>query len=261
MSPPTIVRDNAIGGSWASPPTEKLRLADGDLHLWRMSLTLSEEQRRRYRGLLSADEIERAEKFLVPRARDSFIAARAQMRGILAGYLGETPSTLRFCYGELGKPFLGPRADAPSLQFSLSHSDEIALLAVTRSDAVGVDVERIRDDVEYEGIADQLFTVEEREHLESLDGEPRRVAFFRYWTYKECVLKALATGFSIPPNACRADLKLGLATVVSGDRSVVRRKWKVLSLVPSEGYMAAAAVPIQPKEVFLWDCAQKASTT
>jgi hypothetical protein len=64
------------------------------------------------------------------------------VRGILAGYLGRAPETLRFARAPLGKPAL--LAEPTELEFNLTHSDWCALVAVARGRRVGVDVEGIR---------------------------------------------------------------------------------------------------------------------
>jgi hypothetical protein len=66
----------------------------------------------------------------------------AALRLVLAVYLGEEPERIRLERGEHGKPRLA--GDRARLEFNLSHSGELALVAVSGEHAVGVDVERVR---------------------------------------------------------------------------------------------------------------------
>jgi 4'-phosphopantetheinyl transferase len=88
--------------------------------------------------LLSADERARAGQFMFDRDRRRYIAARARLRIILARYVGQAPAALQFHYGPHGKPALD------GISFNLSHSADLALLAVSRGTVVGVDIERVR---------------------------------------------------------------------------------------------------------------------
>jgi 4'-phosphopantetheinyl transferase len=108
------------------------------------------------------------------------------MRDILSRYVGRAPHTLLFGTGRHGKPYLrGPG----SPKFNLSHTDGWALLAVCDTD-VGVDVERIRTDLDPVALAERFFS--RREVVAVRSGGPG--VFFRYWVCKESYAKALGQG-------------------------------------------------------------------
>lgn len=249
-----IGRQTILYGPWLEPQSQP-QVAVGDLHVWRLPLPGSQEQRRGWSATLSPDETERAERFVFPADRDAFIAARGQMRCVLAAYLNEQPQTLRFSYGSYGKPALTGCSGVEPLTFNLSHSGDWALLAVSRLHAVGVDVERIREGVEYASVAGELFCPEERRHLERLGGDEHTIAFFQYWTHKECVLKALGTGFSLPASTCQVDVQRGAVYVNSAEVQVYERQWRVYSTTPTDGYAAAVAIAAKPACISLWSCA------
>jgi 4'-phosphopantetheinyl transferase len=90
---------------------------------------------------LPSSERLRAAQIARPRARRRWVAARWALRSVLARYLGEQPSEVELCLGERGKPML---ADPVStLRFNLSHSGELALIAISDGREVGVDVQLI----------------------------------------------------------------------------------------------------------------------
>jgi 4'-phosphopantetheinyl transferase len=146
---------------------------------------------------LSEQERERAARF----ARDDdgrrWAAARAALRLLLAAYLDADPHALRFLEGSHGKPALAldSGAAASSLHFNLSHSGEVALIAVALDREVGVDVEVPRRRVDHVALARRVLGEEEAERLAALaDPHERERAFLRAWVRWEAVLKCRGTG-------------------------------------------------------------------
>jgi 4'-phosphopantetheinyl transferase len=160
--------------------------------VWEVSLTAGAVDE--LEPLLSADERARARRFAFPRHRAAFVRGRAAVRGILAAYLDVEPAAVRFRYGERGKPELEPRGD---LRFNVAHSDELALVAVTRGRDVGVDVERV-DRERDRRVARRFFAASEHAAIEALPERERDLAFLRCWTAKEAYVKALGRGLSLP---------------------------------------------------------------
>ncbi len=107
--------------------------------IWTVSLTNPSPSH------LSEDEVARANRFKFDEDRIRWTRARSALRVILSRYAGDDPVRLGFIYGEHGKPALLPFSD---VEFNLSHAGDWAMIAVTRSVAVGVDIERIRPDVD-----------------------------------------------------------------------------------------------------------------
>ncbi len=112
-------------------------LAAEEIHIWQAALDIGSDQAERWSELLSGDERERAARFRFERDRVRYIAGRAQLRMLLAGYLDASPAELVFSYGDNDKPMLA--GDGPC--FNLSHSGALALYAVTADVEVGIDVE------------------------------------------------------------------------------------------------------------------------
>lgn len=158
-----------------------------DLTLWSLSAAADPT-------CLSADETARAERFVYDKHRAAYISARSGLRHHLGEITGRDPTDLRFTYGAQGKPSL---ADGPF--FNLSHSGDLACLAVHDTIDLGVDIE-VHRFVE-DGLAERFFSLTENRALQSLAPEKRVAGFFRCWTRKEAVIKALGGGLSIPLDA------------------------------------------------------------
>lgn len=162
------------------------------IHLW--SLQPLAEAMAGYARFLSNDEVARADRFVYPKHRIQFVATRGRLREIMGSLTGIKPEEVKFEYGPQGKPSLifGP-------QFNLSHSGGVACLAVHDEIPLGVDIEAFRE-VE-SGVSQRFFSATEYTTLMAMPIGDQVSGFFRCWTRKEAVIKALGGGLSIPLNA------------------------------------------------------------
>jgi 4'-phosphopantetheinyl transferase len=133
-------------------------------------------------------EAERAARLVSEPLRRRYLRSHAALRAILATY---APAPLDFATAEHGKPYLPA---FPDLRFNLSHSHDLALVAVTRGLEIGVDVEWFRPMQECMSIAQRFFPPMEAAELAAVPPEGREVEFFRRWTRIEAKLKARGIG-------------------------------------------------------------------
>ena len=143
------------------------------------------------RHLLSDEECGRVDRMVFAHDRQRCLAGWAARRLLLAPLLGLAPDRLRFRQEPEGRPYLAGRP----LEFNLSHSGDVALLAVTSPEdtlLLGVDVENASRPVDCELLSSRFFHPYEVAHLRRQDFSSS--AFFRIWTAKESYLKALGTG-------------------------------------------------------------------
>jgi 4'-phosphopantetheinyl transferase len=218
-------------------------LADGEVHIWRVGLTLTAEEHASRTALLSVDERERAGRFLSIPAQTQFIAARSALRSILALYQGCEPAKIRFQLGPLGKPALVDCGDTP-LYFNLSHSRELALIGVTACGEIGVDVELVREMSSREQLAERFFHPNEVAALRTLPVHQKADGFFNAWTRKEAFLKATGKGISYGIERVEVTLAPGVAPAVlavDGDRDAASA-WQLAALTPATGYVGAVAM-------------------
>lgn len=155
--------------------------------------------------LLSADEKDRAGRFIFEHDRARFVAARAFLRRVLGQVVGEHPAALIFAYGAHGRPRLS--ACAPRPDFNLSHAGDVALLAVCWASPIGIDVEAIAPAMDTGTLAGQVMHPNELAAFERLAEHRRTSAFFRLWTRKEAALKAQGSGLFRDPRSL--DVGLG----------------------------------------------------
>ncbi len=205
-----------------------LPLQGDEVHVWWARLDeAAREEPPEARAALSRDELERAAQFYFASDSRRYVAGRTILRRLLGRYLGRNPASLAFAYGRHGKPRLVSAPHRAAIFFNVTHADGLALFAITRSDEVGIDVERVREIPEWERISAACFDPREHVRLRRVPSAHRREAFFRAWTRQEAVLKALGLGLGGPlPPAGRGALD----------------EFSVRTFLPAPGYVAALAV-------------------
>lgn len=243
---------------WPAGPAPRRPKSD-EIHVWATVLKSEPEDVRRVRRWLSPDRTRAAARLRHTRDRTRYILAQAFVRDILAGYLDCLPEKVPLRASPHGKPKLDTRDEA--LAFNLSHSETLALLAVTSGCDVGVDVERILDDPKWLQVAEELFSPRERAILAALPEGERLEGFFACWTRKEALLKLTGTGldssldeFSVEVSPEAAEPRLvgqrpGSDTPVAIDS---QGDCSLHSLYPAPGYIAAVAVNGSARHLRLW---------
>ena len=225
-------------------PTAPLEIPGDEVHLWQVELTAVRSGEPRWREIISDDEQTRADGFRFAIDRQNFTATRALLRILLGAYIGLAPEAVTFSYAEHGKPSLITREENDRLEFNLSHSGDIALLAFARGRAVGVDIERIRENLEPEKIARRFFSRHEQTELSALPPSERCVGFFRCWSRKEAYIKARGAGLSLPLDQFDVSLKPGDQSALLDARTEDTdiSAWPLGELAVRNGYVAALCV-------------------
>lgn len=243
------------GGSaqWLPPTDATCTLGSDEVHLWRAALDVSPAELAALSAVLGEDELARAAQRIFQRDRQHFTAARGVLRVLLGRYLRCDPTSLCFNYGPHGKPGLSQPATAVPLEFNLSHSHGLALIAIARGKCVGVDVERIRAEVRCDALASRSFSAAELRRYEVLDAASRRASFFHIWACKEALLKATGRGLSLAMRDVEVanDVK-GAGTITLKDSSGAARTWSWQTVEPADDYAGAVAVEAGPFRLSCW---------
>ncbi|HET7595182.1 MAG TPA: 4'-phosphopantetheinyl transferase superfamily protein, partial [Stellaceae bacterium] len=220
-------------------------LSSGECQVWwaRMAAARSD-----LLALLDAGERARWLRFRRDEDRARYLVAHALKRLVLAVHLGAAATELSFtaacrhCGGtDHGKPRL--RAAGGGIDFSLSHSGEYVVLAVTRDAAVGVDIERVNTRRDVAALIPAVLSVAEQTVVAALPATERALAVLRYWTRKEALLKATGDGLAVapaaitvaPPDALPALIAWEAAPAFDGDAHLY-------DLAPGLGHVASLAV-------------------
>jgi 4'-phosphopantetheinyl transferase len=221
-----------------------IALERNSIHIWRAALDQPQPRLDELWQTLAEDERQRAARFAFAHDRARFTAGRGMLRAILGRYLGVRPDQLRFDYGAAGKPTLAREFAGKDLHFNLSHSHGLALYALTPGRALGVDVERIRANVDVQQVARVAFAPAEAAELLALPATLRLQAFFACWTRKEAYIKARGEGLSLPGDQFQVSLAPGAPPKLLRTQWNLNEAshWSLYDLEAGQEYAAALAV-------------------
>ena len=252
-----ILRGIAANGAelqWIACCPASLEVADEQVHIWRIDLAQPGTILNALENLLAEDEKARAHRFHFARDRKRFTVARAALRQILAGCLGVDSHSVRFSTGPYGKP----RLVEENLRFNVSHSGELALVAVARNRELGVDIEELRRMDDAEALADRFFSAPESRKLRTAADSASRIrGFFECWSRKEAFIKAIGEGLSHPLDSFEVSFFPDTVVTLrldSGDSG----KWALRNIDPGPGYCGAIVFERNPDgsadpDIHLWE--------
>jgi 4'-phosphopantetheinyl transferase len=183
--------------------------------------------------ILSPDEVEKAGRYHSKTASLQYINERRLLREVLSKYIPYDPSEIIFEYSMKGKSRIkGEFFDG--VQFNLSHSGDMVAIAVSRGRRVGIDVEKIRDDIPEAELARRFFSSTEAAAFSHFHGFRKSELFLKMWTRKEALLKATGEGIG----------GLGNCFDISNECYISRNgtSWQVHDLEVPIGYISALAI-------------------
>lgn len=238
-----------------SSPARSTRpsLGKEQVHVWFAFLQDLMPHFASFLATLAADEIARAGRFHFQKDRDAYVLARGLLRDILSRYTVILPGQLRFRYSFYGKPALIKECGGEHLAFNLSHAHGTILYAVTSGREVGVDLEYMRGDLDYQRLAKRFFSPREASLLGLLPPDLRQQTFFTCWTRKEAYIKARGEGLSL-------DLQ-SFDVLAQGDPAPRLRietdprkadRWSLADLDAPPGYVAALAIAGSAHQFSYW---------
>ena len=227
----------SMSNYWIAP-RGPLELKTGDIHLWRVDLDRNPHHLPALEQTLAPAERRRAAAFRFAADRTRYSLTRGALRTILARYLIISPEKLVLRAGPQGKPELA----GGELRFNVSHSDGLALFAITSAHDVGIDVERVRGGIE-EDISAWFLSLRAIRLLEALPKPARQRAFFQGWTRMEAYSKA--SGDQISAGLENFDSFLRL-------RRPVFDAWWLHDFFPRRGYVATVAARARTCRFSYW---------
>lgn len=198
-------------------------LNESRVDLWQFSL---EHELNVAYQILNAEEKARGDRFHFSRHKRRFTTARAILRIILARYLNMAPERLEFTYNKQGKPAV---INSQKLQFNISHTGDLALLAIGKGYPVGVDVEYYSARP-YEGIAKGLFSNQEFNQFIKVPDQLKPAIFFHIWSQKEAFIKACGMGLSYPTKEFNVPITIPTKQLIADPLN--NTTWQLRSFMP-----------------------------
>lgn len=220
--------------------TQNCTLNDSRIDLWQFSL---EEELSGAWNILNADERSRTNRFYFNHHKRRFSTARATIRIILGRYLNSAPERIEFTYSEHGKPEV---QNSQKLQFNLSHSGDLAILAVGKGYPMGVDLEQFSARP-FDGIANNLFSPSELEEFRKIPKALKPAVFFHVWAQKEAFIKASGLGLAYPTQEFTVPTKIPTKQLV--DDPLHNVTWQLRSFMPEIAFSGALCYHPKVREI------------
>jgi 4'-phosphopantetheinyl transferase len=231
-----MVDTHPLPDAHAPLDTQGDEIPEHEIHAWTLNLDCSEPSIDGFRKFLSEDEIERAGRFRLELYRNRFIRCRGSLRVIISKYLHCAPGEVHFRYGLNGKP------SVDGLQFNVAHSRNVAVIAVSHCNQLGVDIEAVRWLEDFDELVARFFCPRESQLFARLPNALKPTAFFNLWTRKEALLKA--TGEGIAYSLDRVDVTFlpdEPPCVLSMPQEGACRDWILKEIHPAPGFIGAVA--------------------
>ena len=208
------------------------------VQVWMCELARSDDDVAALAELLSEAEQARAARFGRPELRARYIVGRATLRTLLGRKLDFTPQNVVIGRGRRGRPLLTPAQD---LDFNVSHTAGVALIAMTRGQRIGADIEHAGRTLNVDGVARKFMSVREQAALAPLPPDARRRALLRLWTCKEAMSKATGDALSAPFR--RLDIEVGEALrLADGPAPYTPAHWRLVPVEVPGGFLATVAL-------------------
>jgi 4'-phosphopantetheinyl transferase len=236
-------------GEWHLP-SDKRVLGDDEVDVWRLSLDPLGSMVSELRARLSAEENDRAEKFKFQKDRKRYILTHGLLRVILRLYADVAPEELKFTENRYGKPEL-VHPSGLNLRFNLSHSHERALIGIACGRQIGVDIEYVKRDFDWQQIIERFFSPREIQMINALPKDLQHRAFFTCWTRKEAYVKATGMGLSLPLKEFDVSPVPGATTLLLS--SPEKMRWSMREVDVAEAYVATVAVEGHGVRIGSWD--------
>ena len=222
------------------------------VELWQLDLAAWSQVGDICESVLTSQELQQAQEFRFHQGRERFILGRGMMRHVLAHWLRIPATEVVFRFTGHGKPHL---ADAASdVQFNLSHSGDLILLAVTRGVQLGVDIERRREIKRRDQIAQGILAAKELKEYEALSEPERQSAFFTIWTRKEAIIKAVGRGLSFPLTELEVSFDAEPRLLRYGKTTGTNVPWHLSNVACPKEYVASLATgePVTAAPLRVW---------
>jgi len=224
-----------------------MKILDSEVHLWHADQCDFDVDQLQQACLawLTEDEQRRYRRYQFDRHRLQLLLGRFLMRSVLSQY-EETieADQWRFVHNEFGKPAIEPEQNSLGLYFNLSHSGNKLVLAVSKTEMIGVDIEAISKPRRVEKISTRYFSRQEQDELLALPESGRLHRFYQLWTLKEAYIKACGLGLAIPLQHFSYSFESEQRLCIEFDaaRQDDARHWQIWQLAMNSAYYLALAV-------------------
>tara|TARA_B100000989_G_C19481980_1_gene445593 strand:+ start:583 stop:1353 length:771 start_codon:yes stop_codon:yes gene_type:complete len=225
-----------------------VNLPEDEIHIWQVALSDVDPAALTHRALawLQAKDVVRYERLVQQRHRLEFLLGKWLTRICLSEYSDLAMGDWQFIDNAYGKPQPGEGLGVQAPFFNLSHSNGRAVLAVSRTPELGVDIEFTGRKRRVAKIAHRYFADEEIQTLLALPDSAQQSRFYELWSLKEAYIKARGLGLAIPLRSFAYTFspnRVGLNEMTRS--SSAQWRWQIWQLHTGLPYALALAVQLQ----------------
>jgi 4'-phosphopantetheinyl transferase len=182
----------------ADDPLLGFKELSNQVHIWAVDLEHWGFPCHEAMQMLPESERKQSERFRFEILKTRYIKGHYLLRSLLGMYLGIDFYDQEFHIHKYGKPSLKNTQAEDSIYFNMSNSKNTCICVFRQHGDIGVDVEKIHELSNLDRIVERFFSPLERKKIRSLSEQSRKKTFFKYWTRKEALLKAMGVGLSFP---------------------------------------------------------------
>lgn len=231
-----------------------MMIQENTVYIWHLDLNSLQKSPRELINYLTNDELERHASYVFDIHREQFAKRRYLLKSVLALYLERDVKQVRLSRHAGGKPYLCHNVYKSDITFNYSHSGECVVVAIAKNNPVGVDVEKIDAIAKIGAIAKMIMSEAEYHQFCQADGKRKLQTFYRLWSRKESVVKALGTGLSYPIWKLEfLDLGKGKNTVTLDEADHKTSRWHVYDIELCDTHSSAFATQKDIERIVIKD--------
>jgi len=226
-----------LNNTWQKSP-DTLSLSKDHIDVWLCDLKQLSGEINNFYSTLSDDECNRADKLKVEDKRQQYIITRGVLRQRLSLVTNIKSEDFVFKLLKHGKPVLNNDARFTDITFNVSHSNDLALIAVAKNQNIGIDIEKINRESNYQALMTRFFSKAEQAEFQTIQEATMARAFCACWTRKEAFIKAVGDGVSYGLNSFDVTVDPDKQTPEINLHKLSEETWSAVNLPINDEYMA-----------------------
>jgi len=228
-------------------------LAVDQIHIWRVPLDTPGIKLTDLWNFLDDEERNRVQKFHFVQDQNRFVVRHGILRMILSTYLSIQPNQICYGYGVNGKPYI-QNSNESDLQFNLTHSKNLAMVALTCKHQIGIDIEQCDYFAEIDHLIQTHFNSHEQSFVNQFSSQEKVAFFYNWWTFWEAFGKARGSGLLQSANQ-ENELSIDLLNTRGVDLFTDKEKqsWSYRKLSPASGYVGAVVSEALDADPTYWN--------
>ena len=196
---------------------------------------------------LSEEELEKASQLSQINDQQNFITSRYFLRQILAQELNVSAKSIDYSFSLHGKPYLKKE----NYYFNISHSGQIFVIATSSIGEIGVDIEDVNRDVNYQQLSDLIMSEADQYEFDSIIQSKKTAIFLTYWTRKEAFFKGIGMGLTSPLKglSINVDTATSPSILATEWNSSLKDKWQLLNLEEIKNCIGTVAIKTTDRNI------------